>query len=190
MIWKDHSKEVPEGAHAFLSPSKVSWLRYSDDHLKEMWLSNKASLEGTEMHELAATLIRKKVKLKGTRQTFNMYVNDAIGYRLTPEVPLYFSPICFGTADAIGYDDKKKILRIHDLKTGTRSKPHMEQLHIYAALFCLDYNIDPYDLEDIITRLYFLDDIIEDHPEPEEIDEIMKTIVDFNNKIIKLEEED
>lgn len=152
-------------------------------------MANKAAMEGTELHELAAQLIKRKIKLKSTQQTLNMYVNDAIGFRLDPEVQLYYSPICFGTADAIGYNEKKKTLRIHDLKTGTRAKPHMEQLHIYAALFCLEYKVDPFDLADIETRLYFLDEIIEDHPEPGDIKNIMNIIVESDKEIMLLEEQ-
>lgn len=183
MIWNDHSRDVPEGAHAFLSPSKSSWIRYSDEQLRERWGSHNAAINGTELHELAAQLIRKKIKLKGTHQTFNMYVNDAIGFHLTPEVPLYFSPICFGTADAIGYNEKKRFLRIHDLKTG-KTTPHMEQLFIYSALFCLEYEVDPFKMDGVETRLYWMDDILIDNPPAEEIKSIMDTIVDFNKQII------
>ena len=72
------------------------------------------------------------------KATFNAYVNDAIGYGLDPEVVLYHSENAFGTADAIGFDEKKHLLRIHDLKTGV-TRVNMVQLHIYAALFCLEY---------------------------------------------------
>ena len=61
------------------------------------------------------------------RTPVQAYVNDAIKYDMTPEVPLYFSEFCFGTADAISFKDS--LLRIHDLKTG-KSQPHMEQLLI------------------------------------------------------------
>jgi hypothetical protein len=32
-----------------------------------------------------------------------MYVNDAIGYQMTPEQPIYYSENCVGTADAISF---------------------------------------------------------------------------------------
>ena len=35
MIWNDHSRDVPEGSHAFLGASKYSWLNYTEDKLKE-----------------------------------------------------------------------------------------------------------------------------------------------------------
>lgn len=183
MIWIDHSRDIPEGAHAFLSPSKGSWIRYSVDQLRERWGNHNAAINGTELHELAATLIRRRIKLKGTHQTFNMYVNDAIGFRLTPEVPLYYSPICYGTVDTIGYNEKKRFLRIHDLKTG-KTTPHMEQLFIYAALFCLEYDVDPFQMDGVETRLYWMDDILKDAPSAEEVRSIMDTIVEFNKQII------
>ena len=74
-----------------------------------------------------------------------MYVNDAIGFRMRPEQPLFYSENCFGTADAISFDEKKKYLRIHDLKTGV-GKVKLDQLLIYASLFCLEYNFKPGDM--------------------------------------------
>ena len=32
---------------------------------------------------------------------FRNYVNDGVGFKLTPEQILYYSPYCYGTADAI-----------------------------------------------------------------------------------------
>ena len=37
MIWNDHSREVPEGAHAFLGASKYSWLNYDEEKLIEAY---------------------------------------------------------------------------------------------------------------------------------------------------------
>ena len=85
-----------------------------------------------------------------------MYVNDAIGFKLRPEQILYYSPNCFGTADAI--DLRGDLLRIHDLKTG-KVPAHIEQLMIYAALFCLEYGIKPSDI-DTELRIYQGDDIL------------------------------
>lgn len=62
----------------------------------------------------------------------NMYVNDAISFRMVPEQILFYSENCFGTADTIVF--RNGTLRIHDLKTGV-VPAHMEQLEIYAALF-------------------------------------------------------
>jgi len=122
------------GQHAFLGASKYHWLNYDDDKLIQSYLNSLAVQKGTELHDLACNLIRLGVKLPKSKSTLNMYVNDAISYRLTPEQPLYFSRNCFGTADAISFNDKNRFLRIHDLKTGV-TPAHMEQLEIYAALF-------------------------------------------------------
>ena len=62
-----------------------------------------------------------------------MYVNDAIGFKMTPEQILYYSDNCFGTADAILF--RNNFLRIHDLKTGKISGTHGAAFEIYAALF-------------------------------------------------------
>ena len=70
------------------------------------------------------------------------YVNDTIGYKMHPEVVLYFSDDLFGTSDALIFNKKDKLLRIHDLKTGA-TLAHVEQLMGYAALFCLEQHIDP-----------------------------------------------
>ena len=81
-----------------------------------------------------------------------------------------------GTADAISF--RNNFLRIHDLKTGTRPV-HIEQLEIYAALFCLEYKIRPSDIE-IELRIYQNDEILYHNPEPEDILEIMDKIVHLN----------
>jgi hypothetical protein len=70
---------------------------------------------------------------------------------MQPEVVLYFSPNAFGTVDAIAYRYHR--LRVSDLKTGvTRSSEH--QLEVYAALFCLEYEVDPFSLRGIELRIY------------------------------------
>ena len=175
-----------EGKHAFLGASQSSWLNYDLDHLTTRWKNEKARQEGTELHALAEQLINKKIKVRGNN-TFSMYVNDAIGFHLEPEVLLFYSYNVFGTADAIRYDERKKFLRIHDLKTGV-GKVHMEQLMIYAALFCLEYNIKPFDI-DMELRIYQNNEIQQYIPEPEEINSIMDIIIEFDNHIDRLIEE-
>ena len=121
-----------EGKHALLSPSKPYWLNYSQDQLRAYIISQNAAARGTRLHDLAAKLIQEGLKLRGSTQTLTAYVNDAIGYGMTPEVALKYSDNCFGHCDAI--DFSHNILRVHDLKTGS-GPVHMEQLEIYAALF-------------------------------------------------------
>lgn len=181
MIWNDHSKL--EGKHAFLSASKYSWVNYDEDKLIESRNNFLAAAQGTELHALAAQCIKLGVKLQKTNATLNLYVNDAIGYKMTPERILYYSPYCFGTADAISF--RKNMLRIHDLKTGV-VPAHMEQLEIYAALFCLEYKKNPADLE-MELRIYQNNQVMIHNPEPERIKYIMDKAIRFSDIITKQE---
>lgn len=176
------------GQHAFLGASKYHWINYDDDKLVQVYLNNLAVQRGTELHDLACQLIRLKVKLPRVQNTLNMYVNDALHFNLIPEQPLYFSRNCFGTADAISFDEEKRFLRIHDLKTGT-SPTHMEQLQIYAALFCLEYHKKP-DQFDSELRIYQNDTIQICNPESKDIAKIMDTIIRFDDKIEKMKLEE
>lgn len=162
-----------EGQHAFLGASKYHWINYTDEKLAESYQSFLAVQRGTELHAFAAQAIRHGIRLQKSAKTLNMYVNDAIGFRMTPEQVLYYSENCFGTADAICY--RNGLLRIHDLKTGVL-RAHMEQLRIYAALFCLEYRQKPADVP-MELRIYQNDEILYDKPEPEDISAIMDRIV-------------
>lgn len=173
------------GQHAFLGASKYHWINYDVEKLESTYLRHLATLRGTELHDFASQCIRLKVKLQKSKKTLNLYVNDAIGFRMKPEQVLYYSPNCFGTADAIAFDEKANFLRIHDLKTG-EIPAHMEQLMIYAALFCLEYNKKPHELSGIELRIYQSNDIVIFIPEPDKISEIMEKIVIFDNQINKL----
>ena len=176
------------GQHAFLGASKYSWLNYDDEKLIQTYLNSLAVQKGTELHDLACRLIKLGVNLPKSKTTLNQYVNDAIAYRLTPEQPLYFSRNCFGTADAISFDDRKRFLRIHDLKTGV-TPAHMEQLEIYAALFCLEYHKQPTDLG-MELRIYQNNEILVHSPQGENIESIMKLIIRFDGQIEKLRTEE
>lgn len=107
-----------------------------------------------------------------------MFVNDALGFRMSSEVVLYYSRNCYGAADAISYRDD--VLRIHDLKTGI-GRVSMDQLKIYAALFMLEYDVSSY--KDIVLCIYQNDSIIEEHPSVEEITDISKLIIRFDQMI-------
>ena len=115
-----------------------------------------------------------------------MFVNDAIGFKMNSEQILLYSENAFGTADAISF--KNGVLRIHDLKTGV-TPTSMHQLEVYAALFCLEYQIKPADI-DIELRIYQSDDITISKPEPEQISSIMNKIVLFDKHIRRFKEED
>ena len=142
-----------EGRHSFLSPSKYAWLRYDDSKLERMFLEHLAHIRGTEEHDYAARAIKLGHALPDVPKTMNLYVNDCIGWRMKPEVPLFWSDFCFGTADALGFNEHDQILRISDLKTG-KTPTKMDQLLIYAALFCLEYEYPkPWEIE-IELRIY------------------------------------
>lgn len=174
-----------EGKHAFLGASKWHWLNYDPEKLAESWTRHMAIQRGTDLHALACQCIKLGVKLPSTKQTLNMYVNDAIGYRMKPEQPLYFSDNCFGTADTIAF--RRKLLRIHDLKTGV-TPASIHQLEIYAALFCLEYQVKPASIS-FELRIYQNDDVDISEPKPEVIQHVMDKIVTFDEVIDKLQAE-
>ena len=178
MNFNDHSNL--EGRHAFLCASSYYWINYDDDKLVETYRNNLAKERGTVLHDFASQCIHLNQRLPKSTQTLNMFVNDAIGYKMRSEQPLYFSENCFGTADAICF--RKNLLRIHDLKTGT-TPAHMEQLYIYAALFCLEYHFDPHEI-DIELRIYQSNEVIVESPDPDDISEIMDKIKHFD-KILR-----
>ena len=175
-----------EGQHAFLSASKYHWINYDEEKIAESYSRFKATQKGTILHEYAAQSILLGQKLPKSKKTLNMYVNDAIGYKMTPEQVLFYSENCFGTADSISI--RNRLLRIHDLKTGV-IPAHMEQLEIYAALFCLEYDIKPSDI-DIELRLYQNDEILYHTPTSEDIVPIMDKIITFDKIIKKIKEQE
>ena len=180
MNFKKHSSL--EGKHAFLGASKYHWINYDNDKLIESYSKFQATLNGTILHDFACQCITLGQKLPKSQKTLNMYVNDAIGFKMKPEQVLYYSDNCFGTADAIVF--RNNLLRIHDLKTGV-TRAHMEQLEIYAALFCLEYNKKPSDI-DMELRIYQNNEIIVHNPTVEDILPIMDKIITFDKLIDRM----
>ena len=168
--------------HAFLGASKYHWINYSDEKLIQTYNKLQAKSLGTRLHAYAAECIELGQKLPKSKKTLNLYVNDAIGYKMSPEQVLYYSDNCFGTADAVSF--RNNLLRIHDLKTG-ENPAHMEQLEIYAALFCLEYGLRPEDIG-IELRLYQNNEVTVFKPEADVIVPIMDKIVVFDEMIEKL----
>ena len=173
------------GEHAFLSPSRYAWTNYDEEKLINSYSNYTAAQRGTELHDFAATCIRLKQKLPATKKTLNQYVNDAIGFRMIPEQPLYFSENCFGTCDAISF--KNNFLRIHDLKTGD-TPASLRQLEIYAAIFCLEYKIKPSSIK-IELRIYQSNDIQVENPGIDVILPITDKIITFDKVISKMKAE-
>ncbi len=186
MDFKKHSDL--EGKHSFLSGSKYHWINYDLEKLAVAYRNYSAAQRGTELHELAKRCVDLKVRLPRTKSTLNMYVNDAIGFHMTTEQPLYYSENCFGQADAISFDSAKNFLRIHDLKTG-ESPTSMYQLEIYAAIFCLEYGKDPGAIQ-MELRIYQKDEVLVASPDPEEIRAIMDKIMLFDKEIDKMRAEE
>lgn len=171
-----------KGLHSFLSASKYHWIRYDEEKFLKAYTNYEAKQKGTADHEFAALCISRGQKLPNKpKNTLSMYVNDAIGFRLKPEVVLKYSDNCFATADAIDFKEKQKLLRIHDLKTGF-TPAHMEQLMVYMAYFCLEYKIKPSDIKAEL-RIYQSNDILVHNPVPEEIVPIMDKIISFDRII-------
>ena len=65
----------------------------------------------------------------------------------------------------------------------------MEQLYIYAALFCLEYKMKPGEI-DMELRIYQNDDILYAYPTAEEIAPIMDKIIRFDKIIDKMKEQE
>jgi hypothetical protein len=180
MLFNTHSNLV--GQHAFLGASKYHWVNYDDEKLERVFLSSIAAQRGTELHALAHDLIRLGQKLPRSNKSLNMYVNDAIGFRMTSEQVLYYSDNCFGTADSISF--RGNFLRIHDLKTGVIPR-QPTQLKVYAAMFCLEYHFKPFDIA-MEFRIYQNDEVDVTIGDPEEIAHIMDKIVVFDRRIQEL----
>jgi len=180
MKWNQHSGI--EGTHAFLSASSYHWLNYSDEKLISVFKNKLAAQRGTELHEYASQAIKLKRKQPRSNEALCAFVNDAIGYGMDSEVPLFYSMNCYGTADAIYFGKQRgsdrMILRIHDLKTG-EIPAKIDQLLVYAALFCLEYGFKPGEI-DISLRIYQGQEVLYHDPKPEEILPIMDLIIRFS----------
>ena len=179
-----------QGEHAFLGASKYAWLNYSPEKLEQVYKNYQAKALGTRLHEFASECIKLGQRLPSSKKTLNMFVNDAIGYGMKSEQILYYSENCFGTADAISFKERNKTLRIHDLKTGV-TPASMHQPEIYAALFCLEYDVNPNDIHTEL-RIYQLDQVLVEEPASTDILHIMQQIREFDKIIrrIRMEQEE
>lgn len=183
MIFNEHS--YLKDRHAFLGASKYHWINYDDEKLDRVYRTALAAQRGTQLHALAHDLITLGVTLPRTSKTLNLYVNDAIGFRMKPEQPLMYSENAFGTPDAIIFRRNK--LRIHDLKTGV-IPGKMQQLEVYAALFCLEYRFKPAEIE-IELRIYQNDEVIVEDADVDQITHIMDRIITFDKRINEMKKE-
>ena len=199
MIFNKHSEL--EGKHALLGASKHSWLNYDDEQLFRSYIGSFAPTIGTLVHDYAKDKILYRQPMEDNRSEKNAlmlhllkndipyrviqldnlfynlmpYVNDAIGYKMTPEQVLYYSEYSFGTADAISYG--RNVLRIHDLKTGV-SPVSMDQLMIYAAWFFLEYEKEVnFNKSRTELRIYQNQEVVVHTPSNSEISEVMEKVI-------------
>lgn len=169
-----------EGTHSFLSPSSPAWTNYDEDKLDRVFYANQAARRGSEFHKLGYDLIRLRQKLPDTQATLNMYVNDAIGYGMTPEQLLYYSDNCYGHADTCGF--RNNTLRIHDLKMGLHTA-NFRQLEIYAAIFRLEYKfLKPGEIKTEL-RIYQNNEVKVLIPDDLDIFAIMSKIKAFDQRL-------
>lgn len=175
-----------EGRHAFLSPSNYHWINYDDEKLIDRWNKHMDAQMGSRLHDLAKELILLGQKLPATSQTLNLYVNDCIGYGMTPEQPLYYSPNAFGTTDAIDFNEEQSLLRIFDLKNGV-TPTKVTQLEAYTALFCLEYGVRPMEIN-YDLRIYQHDEVRLFETNPEDIVHIMSKIKSHDELINRARE--
>lgn len=142
----------------------------------ENYIYTKYTFTGTTgtISDYGVTLIKNLDYIpKEVFEAVKCYINDAIGYKMVVEQPLVYSENIYGTADSIIFKDN--LLRIHDLKTGNH-EAKMEQLETYAALFCLEYDIKPSEIE-YELRLYQWDGIVIHTPTVEDLLPIIDSIV-------------
>lgn len=204
MQWNDH-KQL-EGKHAFLGASNFHWVNWNDQIFENRYYSQFSTTIGTAIHALAHDCILNRTKLnKHDRHLIEItlyhayipkdaydpddilmnlipFVNDAIGYHMSSEILLYYNNYCFGTCDAISFSEKERILRIHDLKTGMTTA-HMEQLLIYAALFCLEYHKNPHQFKTEL-RIYQNFNIVVEEPDANDIETFMNLIQERSRTIM------
>jgi len=105
--------------------------------------------------------------------TTRVYIQDCVGFKMDPEQELRYSNLFWGTSDCVSFRDG--YLRIHDLKTGA-VPAHMEQLQVYAALYCLMHDVKVNDIS-IELRIYQNNEVICDTPTAETIGSIMNFMV-------------
>lgn len=179
VVWNDHPEL--EGKHAFLGGSNYHWLNDDEEKLIKRYEAMRAKELGTELHEIAASLIKHRLKLKDEETTLGKYVNDAIDFRMRTEQKLKYSDCAFGTADAICFREDLMLLRIHDLKTGAHPCD-VRQLMIYAADFCLEQQISPYDIS-FELRIYQNNEYKQWNPSSDDINVIMNALK-RNSKIV------
>ena len=199
-----------KGKHATFGASKWHWINYeTDEDFERAMIAEWAADVGTGVHDFARRQIKYGKKVGNNKdarnnlliflledckipeyaididrifENYRNYVNDCIGFHMTPEAPIYYGDNVFGTTDAILFTDNT--LRIFDLKTGVRDV-HPEQLMIYVAFFCLEYRIKPKDIT-IELRIYQNGEVGIIQPETQQIEKIMSQAIRANKIALRM----
>lgn len=172
MYYSKYASEIGTAIHKLAQDciNQKLKLRKTDDHLVEYFLQVIWPLMG------GSRIPKGAYDSKMLTETLSIFVNDALGFRMDSEVILaYNEDYAFGTSDAFMCDDVKKIIRIHDLKTGMHPVK-MDQLLLYAANYCLEYKKNPKDYH-FELRIYQGATVYEHFPLGEEVAEYMEVIV-------------
>jgi len=139
------------------------------------------------LSELGRTLLQNMKYIPNeVYGTLKAYINDSIAYFMVPEEcegVTDYSKDFFGTCDALYFESKSKTLRIFDLKTGSRPAK-IEQVFIYAALYCLRNKVDPYDIS-FDLRVYQNEEVIIADQNPDLVRQFMDTIIRFDAMVRK-----
>jgi hypothetical protein len=170
--------EIHEWAsHQIILSSKVSGIKEVEKgvktHIYEKYMEKYSKYYD---HEFGTLLLKHLHYIPGEAfLTTKQFINDSIGFRMESEKRLTVSSMIYGTADAVRYYTKENLLRVSDLKTGKRPAK-IEQVFIYAALYCYEYNLKPLNTN-FEARIYQNGEIFIEQPSGEDIDDILKNIL-------------
>lgn len=177
--------EIHEWAsHQIILGNKPSGIREVEKgvktHIYEKYMCTYSKLYEPEYGDI---LLRHLRYLPGEAYiSAKLFIGDSIGFHMESEQKLKLSNKINGTADAVRFYPKENLLRVSDLKTGSRPAK-IEQVLIYAALYCYENRLDPLKTN-FETRIYQNGVIHIEQPDKEDINDIYKNIV-HKNEVLK-----
>lgn len=161
----DIGTEIHEWAsHQIILSSKPSGIREVERGVKTH-IYEKYMVETSKCYdpEVGSTFLEHLRYLPGDAfLSAKLFICDSIGFRMESEQKLSVSKIIEGTADAVRYYPKENLLRVSDLKTGSRPAK-IEQVFVYAALYCYENRLDPLKTN-FETRIYQNGEVYIEHP--------------------------
>lgn len=184
----DIGTEIHEWAsHQIILGSKPSGIREVERGVKS-YIYDKYMMETSKMYDpkVGSTFLNHLRYLPGEAfLSVKMFICDSIGFRMESEQKLSVSKLIEGTADAVRFYPKDNLLRISDLKTGSRPAK-IEQVFIYSALYCYENRLDPLKTN-FEARIYQNGEIYIEQPTGEEIKSLLNTILHINDVASKFE---